>query len=65
MARKHMKRCLASSVNMKMQIKTKFLYHYMSVAKIKQTNQAPWKKTQKWKWKPLSHVWLFATPWTV
>ena len=35
---------------MKMQIKTKFLYHYMSVAKIKQTNQAPWKKTQKWKY---------------
>ena len=45
MARKHMKRCLASSVNMKMQIKTKFLYHYMSMAKIKQTNQAPWKKS--------------------
>ena len=45
MARKHMKRCLVSSVNMKMQIKTKFLYHCMSMAKIKQTNQAPWKKS--------------------
>ena len=40
-----MKRCLASSINMKMQIKTKFLYHCMSMAKIKQTNQTPWKKS--------------------